>query len=318
MTTATKPDSPRRARFRRDTPPPMRLTGDDIAVLRFVARYRFLRSTHLVRLLPERSEKKIIERLGTLYHNQYLDRPRAQLDYYATAGSAPMVYALGNRGARVLAERDGLCPSSVDWTWKNRSSGRAFIEHTLLIADCAVAAVRAVRDRPDVRIMDDSEILMTAPETTRLADTPLRLSVRTKIEGEWRDLAVVPDLVFGLDFLAERKRKYFLLEADRATMPVMRSNLAQTSVYRKLLTYLAGGGMGNAFGKHLGIGNFRVLFVTTSAERARTMIEALKAATNGAGSRQFLFADSAALRSADEFLAMPWTTGKGEQIRLMD
>lgn len=37
-------------------------------------------STHLLRLLPGRSEKKFIEHLGALYHNAYLDRLRAQLD----------------------------------------------------------------------------------------------------------------------------------------------------------------------------------------------------------------------------------------------
>src|ERR1019366_4406877 len=82
----------RRARFRRDDPHPIRLTADDIAVIRHVGRHRFFRSTHLLRLLEQRSPKKLLERLGALYHNGYLDRPRAQLDYYATAGSAPIVY----------------------------------------------------------------------------------------------------------------------------------------------------------------------------------------------------------------------------------
>ena len=30
--------------------------------------------------------------------------------------------------------------AQVDWTWKNRSVGRQFIEHTLLTADVMVAA----------------------------------------------------------------------------------------------------------------------------------------------------------------------------------
>ena len=66
-----------------------------------------------VRLIA-RPPKKLIERLAALYHNQYLDRPRAQLDYYATAGSAPIVYALGNLGAHVLSEIDGTPAPKVD------------------------------------------------------------------------------------------------------------------------------------------------------------------------------------------------------------
>ncbi|NJO35184.1 MAG: hypothetical protein HC869_20820 [Rhodospirillales bacterium] len=61
----------------------MRLTEDDLAIIRHIAKHRFLRSTHLIRLMPHRSYKKLVERLGALYHNGYLDRPRAQLDYYA-------------------------------------------------------------------------------------------------------------------------------------------------------------------------------------------------------------------------------------------
>src|SRR5712691_11958391 len=102
-----RPAASRRARFQRDTPPPMRLTADDLALIRHVAKHRFLRSTHLIALL-DRPAKKLLERLAALYHNAYLDRPRAQLDYYATAGSAPFVYALGNKGAGVLAELDGV------------------------------------------------------------------------------------------------------------------------------------------------------------------------------------------------------------------
>lgn len=318
MDPATRPDSPRRARFRRDTPQPMRLTDDDIAIIRYVARYRFLRSTHIVQLLPGRSDKKLIERLGALYHNQYLDRPRAQLDYYATAGSAPMVYALGNRGAQVLTESGEVKHASIDWTWKNRSAGRAFIEHTLLTADCEIAFVCAARKRDDVVWISDTEILARAPEATRVAVNPFRLSIRSKIGSDWRDLALVPDAVFGLDFTAARKRKYFFLEADRATMPVMRSSLEQTSVYRKLLTYLDGGGVGNAFGQHFGVGNFRVLFVTTSAERTTSMMDALRKASGGDGSRQFLFADRDQLRASDDVLTMPWLSGKGEQVRLIE
>ena len=315
---ATKPDSPRRARFSRDTPQPMRLTADDIAVIRHVAKHRFLRSTHIVQLFRGRSEKKLIERLGALYHNQYLDRPRAQLNYYATAGSSPMVYALGNAGARVLFETGAADQTSIDWTWKNRSAGRSFIEHTLLVAGCDVAVECATRERDDIVVLGAEQILANAPEATRKAKNPFRLSVTTKVNGEKVDLALVPDGVFGLDFLAERKRKYFFLEADRATMPVVRSNLEQTSVFRKLLAYVAGGGSGNAFGKHFGIGNFRVLFVTTSAERTATIIAALKTATNGEGSRQFLFTDRKAMQSSEDFLSLVWLTGKGEHVRLID
>lgn len=306
----------RRTRFARLSPPPLRLTDDDIAIVRHVARHRFLRSTHIVRLMPERSVKKVIERLGALFHAGYLDRPRSQLEYYATAGSAPLVYALGNRGALLLAERDGLDRAQVDWTWKNRSVGRLYIEHTLLTADVIVAAELVQRQHATVRMIGTDAILANAPEATRRAANPFKLAVRATHAGTVRDLSVVPDAVFGFDLTATRVRKYFFLEADRATMPITRADLAQTSILRKLVTYLAGGGTGNSFGRHFGIGNFRVLMVTTSAERIASMIDTLKELTGGNGSAQFLFADRASFAEAPDLLMVPWTTGKGDRVTL--
>lgn len=315
---ATMPLTGRRTRYRRSAPEALRLTQDDLTIIRHVAKHRFLRSTHLARLMCHRSAKKLLERLGALYHNGYLDRPRAQLDYYSRAGSAPMVYALGNRGGLVLAEHDGMDRAQVDWTWKNRSAGRQFIEHTLLTADVMVAAECAARNRSDIKLMSAQQLLETAPETTRNAVNPFKLKARASHVGKLLDASVIPDAVFGLDFTSERKRKYFFLEADRATMPIARSDFGQTSYARKLITYLAGGGKNNAFGAHFGIGNFRVLTVTTSAQRTTAMIDALKRLTHGAGSQQFLFLDQSTLHASIDLFSVGWISGKGDCVTLAD
>lgn len=93
----------RRQRFKRSHDR-VRLTPDDLAIIDHIRRHRFLRSTHLIGLLPHRPPKKLIERLGALFHAGYLDRPRVQLDYYARAGSVPMVYALGDRTRAVAPQ----------------------------------------------------------------------------------------------------------------------------------------------------------------------------------------------------------------------
>ena len=313
-----QPVTPRRGRFRRARPDPIRLTDDDLSIIRHVAHHRFLRSTHLLQLLPHRSGKKLLERLAALYHNGLLDRPRAQLDYYATAGSEPLVYALGGRGASVLAERNGANHAQIDWTWKNRSAGRLFINHTLLIADVMVGMDRACTLNAGIELMDAQRTLDAAPETTRSLANPFKLTVRISNRGRPVEASVIPDALFGLDFTHEHKRKFFFLEADNATMPISRANLNQTSYARKLMTYLAGGGKGNVFGSHLGIDNFRVLTVTTSRQRMATMIEALKHLTSGAGSQQFLFVDHPSLLAVPDMHSLVWTSGKGHRVRLID
>lgn len=293
----------------------MRLTDDDMAAIRHVAKHRFLRSTHLIALL-QRPSKKFLERLSALYHNGYLDRPRAQLDYYATAGSAPIVYALGNKGAAILAEAHGTEPAKVDWTWKNREAGRVFIEHTLWIADLMVAAQIATRRAGNVSLIEPADILKAAPERTRQLKNPWALPARIVHAGISHDLALIPDKVFGLDYTLARKRSYFFLEADRGTMPIVRSHPRQTSFHQKILGYLAGARPVNSHGEHFGIGNFRVLTITTSQQRIATMLEALRNATRGAGSNQFLFATRDALQTCPDLLQLEWTSGKGARVRL--
>src|ERR1700754_2317545 len=98
MQEATMSKPVRRPRFRRALEPPaFRLTDDDVALVRLLARHRFLRSTHIA-ALADRSQDRVNDRLARLFHAGYVDRPRAQLDYYPDAGSAPMVYALADRG----------------------------------------------------------------------------------------------------------------------------------------------------------------------------------------------------------------------------
>jgi hypothetical protein len=98
----------RRPRFRRASEPPaFRLTDDDVAIVRQLARHRFLRSTHIAALVG-RSLDRTNDRLSKLFHAGYIDRPRAQLDRFPTAGLSHFVYALADRGARLLTEHDGL------------------------------------------------------------------------------------------------------------------------------------------------------------------------------------------------------------------
>ena len=73
-----------------------------------------------------------------------------------------------------------------------------------------------------------------------------------------------------------------------------------------------------AFGAHFGVGNFRVLTVTTSMERTMSMIAALKELTNGHGSSQFLFVDRLTMSASSNLLSLGWMTGKGEVVTLAD
>src|ERR1700684_372549 len=101
MDVAAVERSSRLPRFRRASDPPaLRLTDDDVEIVRQVARHRLIRSTHIAALVG-RSLDRTNDRLLRLFHAGYVDRPRAQLDRVPSAGSSHFVRALADRGARL-------------------------------------------------------------------------------------------------------------------------------------------------------------------------------------------------------------------------
>lgn len=306
----SRPNGQRKRRFRREPEGAIQITERDLAIVRLVCRHRFLRSTHLLALVG--GGQGLIRRLADLYHHAYLDRPREQIEFYQNAGSKPMVYAVGNRGADLLAREDGLPRGKVNWTAKNHAIGPLFLEHTLLVSDVLVAMALACRENGRVRLVPAEEIVARAPEATRKRLKPFQWTVTGSYQGEKTPLGVVPDGMFGLQYLDKpegRNTAYFFLEADRATMPIFRKGVRQTSFFRKLVAYHETWKQGIHTSVY-GIKNFRVLTVTTSPERVENLVRANRAVNEGKGSRLFLFTDETALRTAPDLLALDWRNGE--------
>jgi hypothetical protein len=316
MDAGTIPKSTRRPRFRRASEPPaFRLTEDDVLIIRQLAHHRFLRSTHVAALVG-RSLDRTNDRLLRLFHAGYIDRPRAQLDYYPTNGSSPMVYALADRGARLLIERDGIEFANVEWSRKNREAGRPFIEHQLEVMDFYVALQCAARDRADVRLMLPAEIIAAFPDQSFNARIPVALRVKVSHQGIMHNIGVVPDLVFGLKF-PDGSRRCFTVEIDRGTMPITRTNLFQTSYERKMRAYLAAHST-RQHERHFGWKTFRVLTITTDHTRMRSMIEALRELhiPHSPGPALFFFATREEMVTGDP-LTHVWRDGNGRDARLI-
>src|ERR1700687_5750282 len=220
MQTQSSVAQTRRPRFRRASEPPaFRLTDDDVEIVRQVARFRFLRSTHIAALV-NRSVDRTNDRLMRLFHAGYIDRPRAQLDRFPSEGSAPITYALADRGARLLRERDGIRVANPEVSRKNREAGRPFIEHQIEIVNFQVALQRAVAHRSDVRLIPAQDMNSAASRQPMQASrAPFALRAKLAHRGVVRETTVVPDIVFGLE-LPGGSRRYFMVEIDRGTMPI--------------------------------------------------------------------------------------------------
>jgi hypothetical protein len=187
----------------------------------------------------------------------------------------------------------------VSWSEKNHGVGRIFLEHALLVSDVMVSIELTVRKRPGIRLLYEDQFALHSEQRP--------FQWRVKVQGGIR-LGVIPDRVFALEYVDENtqlQRVHFFLEADRGTMPFIRSGLAQTSFYRKLIAYEATWTQ-KIHQRRLGIHRFRVLTVTTVAARVTSLLEACSRLKRGHG--LFLFADRTVLEK-DPFSAV-WRRGK--------
>jgi len=302
----------RRPRFRRSAePPPFRLTDDDVEIVRVVARHRLIRSTHIAALVG-RSLDRTNDRLMRLFHAGYVDRPRAQLDRFPTSGSSHYIYALADRGARLLRDEDGVEIRNPEWSRKNREAGRQFIEHQIEIVNFQVALERAVRERGDIRLLTSKE-MSAASSASR---SPYLLRTKLSQRGVVREIGVDPDIVFALE-LADGSQRNFMVEIDRGTMPIKRSDPDQTSFEGKMRVYLAA----HAAKQHerqFGWRNFRVLVVTTDQRRIASMMEGLRQlrVPRSIGPLLFLFSTFEDLRKTGP-LTYQWSDGNGACVHLM-
>ena len=215
---------------------------------------------------------------------------------------------------RLLREWDGVDFRNAEWSRKNREAGRPFIEHQIEIVNFQVALQRAVRERGDVRLLSAEEMIAASRQPA--GRNPFMLRAKLSDRGTVREVGVIPDLVFGLE-LPDGSRRNFMVEIDRGTMPVSRSDPDQTSFQRKMRVYLAA----HAAKQHerqFGWKNFRVLTVTTDPNRIDTMMTALRQirVPHSAGPSLFLFSTFDALQSSDP-LAYRWQDGSGRSVQLI-
>jgi hypothetical protein len=108
-----------------------------------------------------------------------------------------------------------------------------------------------------------------------------------------------------------------MVEIDRGTMPISRSDIRQTSIERKMRAYL-GAYAAREHERHFAWKTFRVLVVTTDQQRIRSMRDVLKRLQipNSIGAPLFLFTTASELSKSDP-LSHPWRDGNDRRVRLV-
>jgi hypothetical protein len=183
------------------------------------------------------------------------------------------------------------------------------------------------------RFISPKAILDNAPQATQLLQRPFqwKISVGRPGKGNANDETVRPDYIFGIQFPKHPRqpgaRRYYMLEVDRGTEPQRRSEPRGPYEFRrlesiadKLFLYnqtFSGWNSGKEV-KPFTFSTFSVLVVIDRGpQRVANMVKESKRASDGVGVHTHRFAELAAFEKND-ILTMPWFTGKGDTVALVD
>jgi Replication-relaxation len=312
----------RRKRFQRDPKVSLKLTDRDRDIIHWVYRHRFLSSEHIISLV-EGSGQGISRRLNRLFHSGYLDRPKRQM--VAFGNNHYMVYGLGNKGANLLASEFDLPVETVDWSRKNRDAKEIFLEHTLMVSRILTTFRLACRKQKNIEFVEPDHLIKCRQKPPTIKTHALSWRVNVK-KGEYSQkrffsFNMLPDSVFGLRIKKKSvtSETYFFLEADRATMPVRRTNFYRSSFYKKMVGYVASY-KNELFSEYFGFKKVRILTVTKSDERINNMIIVNKSLHNmGNGYNLFLFAKDNAIdiQTPKRIFKQIWINGRGKKDNLL-
>ena len=130
---------------------PFDLQPRDELMIQACAKFRFLRTNHLLALAGG-SEQNLKRRLQKLFHGAYLDRVHdlAEATHYRThhLGTPKATYGLANLGARYLENTFDYPASKSRWDLLNRRASSQNISHTLFVTNFFIPLFCTIRDHP--------------------------------------------------------------------------------------------------------------------------------------------------------------------------
>ena len=120
-------------------PRPMRLTDRDRQILETIHAFDGVMSAPPLQRCFFTSWRQTRERLSLLWQNGYLGKPSRK----ARAALLYMIYWLGDRGAQIVADREGAEFARFEWVKEARWSQ---VEHDVAVGDFRLDVIEAVEN----------------------------------------------------------------------------------------------------------------------------------------------------------------------------
>lgn len=259
------------------------ITKQDVEILRLLARYRYLRSTHIEQLTG-RLRRAVNFSLRKLFDNAYIDKPREQLRGYNNL-YCPDIYELDGKGSELLLER-GIKEFEITRLYRQKTNAPVKnFAHSMMICD-TMASLEIGIKATDCELISWQEIVKRTDqnEPMKLPCTISHTFAGNKYDR--KETAIIPDGLFGIRYPAN-KVSFFALEAEHYN-PIEPKNLDRASFLKKILAYREIVKTG-VYKQKLKIPNLRVLVVSPTTQRVKHQMELTERITGG--SNLFLFHD---------------------------
>ncbi len=239
----------RRSRFfRQPSGKRIVLSDRDIEIFRLLWRYRYLPSDRIASRLSSNSSKRLIERLGDLYHEtHHLNRPQAQWRR-AKAEQHPLVYELTKLGleAYTEAELSLILPHPIVNFGGAIDRKILQFDHALQISEVLFDIEQLIESSETRQLMVERDILekASAKLNRNIEHTKLNVIIpKSKLMPLQRTAHktwIIPDALFGIEHTdgGNSTYRFYALEVERQN-PLRRRSIEKPSTLKKLLAYQA-------------------------------------------------------------------------------
>jgi len=264
-------------------PPHFQITDRDILFIKAVMKYRFFLVDQFAWVFPKASKRGMENRLRLLYHHRYLDRI-----LLTEVHSNKLIYAMNEKGARLLAESDDVSRDKIPWRRHLNKISLSHIKHLLAVNNVLISFDSALIKAEEKRRVDVFKVLVSDPDLHKLTVT------LKDNQGARHGASVIPDAVVGIKF-NRGEFGLFFIEVDRATMSATRWQ-DKIVVYHEYAR-------SSELRKRFKTSWFIVLTVTTSEKRILSLAERTVAF---GGKRGFWYTTADRVRP-DSILKSIWT-----------
>lgn len=254
-------------REQKETEIPIEIQERDLEILKLVHKYRFLNADH-IRALMKTSHKAVSHRLTKLYRAGLLDRPIEQVSLYLRQDfqkSQPLIYALGQRGARVLSENSEGTIDGLDWRRKNKEIKDRTLLHDLGIANFGVILRLAIEQKAN-----DSKLLFWLQDRQDRDKIQDKVVVYNKKKKAEETQTIIPDAVFRIQY--PKGRPLFFFEYYREILTNNQRYLEE-KLFKYHYYYTQKG-----HNKKYEATHFRVITMVPNKDRVKNLIGLIKTA----------------------------------------